>query len=203
MMQFKLFNFKGIPVYLKIWFLILFAIMPVTTVIVLFISVLLHELSHSYIANKLGYNVSSVYIDIFNGAALIDTSNMPEIDSIKVVSAGPISNAILCLAFYGLEKLGLKNEFVTDMININAILFAFNIIPIYPLDGGRILKDILFMKMKSRLKARKVAGYTSLFCCFGLLVFSLFYQYYIMAVFSCILGYYALSELGLVKRINI
>ena len=63
--QIKLFNFQGVPVYLKLWFLLLFAWIPFSYVIAIFISILVHELAHAYVANKLGYNVFKVYIGLF------------------------------------------------------------------------------------------------------------------------------------------
>ena len=80
-LEFKMFNFQGSPVYFKLWFLLLFAWLTPSMVIAIFLSVLVHELAHAFIANSLGYNVRQIYIDLFYGAAEIDLDHCPERDS--------------------------------------------------------------------------------------------------------------------------
>ena len=120
--QIKLFDFQRIPVYLKLWFLLLFAWLPFSYVIAIFISILVHELAHAYVANKLGYNVFKVYIGLFNGAAEMNLSQIHERDSIKIVAAGPLSNLILFFASLIFISAGYSNQFITDFANVNLLL---------------------------------------------------------------------------------
>jgi Zn-dependent protease len=79
-------------------------------------------------------------------------------------------------------------------------MFIFNILPIYPMDGGRLLKDFLFLKMRSNRKlARKISGGVSLVFSIALLVYSISIAAVIMAVFSALFIYAALVELGFIK----
>ena len=121
--SFRLFNFQGAPVSVSIWFFLLFLMLPPVAVGAVFVSVLIHELAHAWMANQKGYQVYGVSIDMLSGAASID-SNMHDRDSIPIVAAGPISTLILCLSSYFLEPF-VPGSFITYMFNINLFLFIF------------------------------------------------------------------------------
>ena len=201
--SFKLFTFKGAPVELSIWFFLIFLISPVSWSIAIFISVLVHELAHAYIANKRGWKVFGIKLDLFSGSASID-SNIPERDSIPVVAAGPISNLLLAfitlsiyIPLYSVNPI--LDRFLNDLITVNIILFIFNILPIYPMDGGRILKDVLFLKMKNRKLAKKISGSVSLIFSIALLTLSLITLSYIIIIFSILFIYLSLKEIEIIK----
>jgi len=121
--SFKLFNFVGSPVELSYWFFLLFLILPVPTVIAVFISILIHELSHAYVADRLGWSVSGIKIDLFTGSAAIDT-NIHERDSIPVVAAGPLSNLALAIVSIFIGLFFPYNFLVTMVVvNIRFILW--------------------------------------------------------------------------------
>jgi Zn-dependent protease len=91
-------------------------------------------------------------------------------------------------------------EFLVNLAAVNLILFIFNIIPIYPMDGGRILRSYLMMKMSSnRRKAKRISDWTSLVCSFFLLLYSISISAWIMVIFSALFIYYALKELNYLK----
>ena len=197
--QIKLFDFQGVPVYLKLWFLLLFAWLPFSYVIAIFISILVHELAHAYVANKLGYNVFKVYIGLFNGAAEMNLSQIHERDSIKIVAAGPLSNLILFFASLIFISAGYSNQFITDFANVNLLLLIFNIIPIYPLDGGRLLRDGLYLLIKNRKLSVTISSYVSLLLSSLLLVFAISTMNILLGIFAGLFIYYALKELGWLK----
>jgi Zn-dependent protease len=198
--SFRLFNFQGSPVSVSIWFFILFLILPPIAVAVVFLSVLIHELGHAWMANRKGYQVYGVTIDMISGAASID-ANMHERDSIPIVAAGPISTLILCLLGYFIEPycpVGPIHAFVEYMYNINLFLFIFNILPIYPMDGGQILRSYANLS-RDRYKYRRMANWISLIFSALLLVYALFNFNIFMALFGGYFGYLALKELGYIK----
>lgn len=203
--SFKLFDFVGAPVELSLWFFLLFLFAPVSWVIAIFVSVLIHELAHAYVADRKGWRVYGIRVDLFTGSASVDT-NIPERDSIPVVAAGPISNlllAILCIPLYFVfgETSPIFGHFLNDLFIINIFMFVFNILPIYPMDGGRLLKDFLFLKMKSnRRLAKKIAGGVSLAFSIALLVFSIVTFSTIMILFSALFIYAALVELEIISQ---
>lgn len=204
--SFKLFNFVGAPVNLNLWFLLLFLWLPVNFVIAIFISVLIHEMAHAWVANKKGWRVSGINIDLFSGSAAIDP-NIHERDAIPVVAAGPLSNlSLMILTFVGsviAVSLTTLNpviyKFLLDFITVNLFLFIFNILPIFPLDGGRLVKDFLTLKMKSRLRAKKIAGWISLVTSFLVLIYSISTMNLILGVFSLLFIYMALREIEIIK----
>ena len=197
-LQFKLFTFKGIPVYLKIWFLLLFAWVSPVLVGAIFISVLIHEMAHAYVANGLGYQVDHIYIDFFNGGAVMDLNRIPERDSIKIVLAGPLSN--LSLGSLSVSLLGITGfQFFWPLAVVNFVLCIFNILPIFPMDGGRILRDILYIKLKNRSKALKISATTSLITSILLLIWSVWTWNIFSIFFSIVFIAYSLKELGIIK----
>ena len=203
--SFKLFDFQKAPVTLSLWFFLLFLMLPVTMVVSVFISVLVHELAHAWVANRNGYQVYGINIDIFSGSASIDT-NMHERDSIPIVAAGPISNVLLAgiglLSIAILPKTDLVVEFVASFITVNIILAIFNILPIFPMDGGRIVKDFLVLKMRNRRRAKIIAASISLLFSTLLLAYSIYTLSLILILFSgyfCYLAYKDLKDLGFIK----
>ena len=205
--SFKLFDFVGAPVELSLWFFILFLWMPVSFVIAIFVSVLIHEMAHAYVADRRGWRVFGIKVDLFTGSAAVDT-NIPEKDAIPVVAAGPLSNlllAILCIPFYSfLTNINpVFDGFMNDLFVINILMFIFNILPIYPMDGGRLLKDFLFIKMKgNRRLAKKISGYVSLTFSVALLLYSISTMAFLLILFSALFIYTSLVEVELVKPSN-
>lgn len=197
----KLFNFLGAPVNFDLLFLILFAVLPVPLCIGIFLAVLIHEMAHAYVADKKGYNVYGIEVSLFHGSASID-NNIHERDSIPVTAAGPLSNLLLYLISFGLS-LTIENQFITDFMNINLFLFIFNILPIYPMDGGVIFKDFLVLKSRalniSRLEANKISAIVSLIFSILLVIYSIVSGYLIMCIFAGFFVYQSYMTLEKIK----
>ena len=196
--EIKMFEYRGIPVYFRLWFLLLFAWMEPMTVVALFLAVLLHEIGHAWAAGRLGYRTRAIAIDLFFGSAEVEMEHCPPSDSIRIVAAGPLVNLILFFASMALMGI-FPGTFLATLASVNLILFLFNILPIFPLDGGRMTKDFLMMKMRDRLAAKKAAGWISLATATALLAFSLAGGNYILALFCILFGYFALKEIGYLK----
>jgi stage IV sporulation protein FB len=154
----------------------------------IFGAVLLHELAHTFAAKKLNHYVEYVYVDIFNGAAMIDTTYSSYRDTLLIVGAGPLSNLLLYLSSSFIPGLEIFSE-------VNLLLFIFNILPIYPMDGGRITKVICQWLTKPSI-GRKINGYISIVASSVLLLFSLLvYKSLFMVVFSGLFIYYSYLEI--------
>jgi len=197
--QFKLFDFQGTPVTVSIWFLLLLPLtgFNINLFVSAFIAILVHEMAHAFVANRYHYRVYGINVGLFAGSASIDT-NMAQRDSISINAAGPISNLLL----FGIATFAqyfVVNDFITMFASINLILFIFNILPIYPMDGGHILKDFLMLNMRDRWKGARIAAIVSLVTASLLLVYCLFTGNFIMCIFSGLFVYYALKELEIVK----
>lgn len=188
----KLFDFEGTPVYLKYWFFILL-LLGIDKFISIFIAVLVHELAHTYVAKKLNHYVDHVYLDLLNGAAAIDTSYSSYKDTIKIVAAGPISNLLL----FGIGSLLMSvipSSFLETFCFINILLFIFNILPIYPLDGGRISKACM-QWLTTPSTGRKYNGYLSMVTSILLMIFGIYSQDIILSLFCIFFVYIAYKEI--------
>ena len=197
--EIKMFEYRGIPVYFRLWFLLLFAWMQPVTVVALFFAVLFHEMGHAWAADRLGYRTRAIAIDLFFGSAEVEMDHCPPSDSIRIVAMGPLVNLLM----FGISMMLLGafpgTTFLASLAAVNLILFLFNILPIFPLDGGRMTKDFLMMKMRDRLAAKKTAGWISLVTASALLAFAIAGGNFILAIFCLLFGYFALKEIGLAK----
>ena len=191
---FKLFYFMGTPVYLKYWFFILLPLFmlqndfstSIDWFLSIFVAVLVHELAHTAVAKKFNHYVEHVYLDVFNGAAAIDTTYSPYNQTILIVAAGPLSNLVLW--FIG-SYLGL------DIFSqVNMFLFIFNILPIYPMDGGRICKVICQWMTKPSI-GRKINGYISIVASGLLFILSIMTGHVIMALFAAFFIFLSYKEI--------
>ncbi|MGJ3252864.1 MAG: site-2 protease family protein [Elainellaceae cyanobacterium] len=130
--------------------------------LLLFGSVLLHELGHSLIALSQGINVTSITLFLFGGVASIDQESKTPGKAFQVAIAGPAVSfglfIILTLAYQFLPFSSLGAEIVKNLANINLILSLFNMIPGLPLDGGQVLKAGIWKATGSRLKGIRWAA---------------------------------------------
>lgn len=196
--QIKLFNFYGTPVYLKLWFLLLFLWVNPLIVVSIFISLLLHELAHGFVAHRLGYHVSEIYLNIFNGAAVMDIDQMDTKHAFKITAAGPWINFMLmalCMAVSGIYP----SVFLNVMVYVNFFLVVFNLIPIYPLDGGRMLRYWMISKTGNYDRSIRIGSIVSLVCSSLMIIYYLINFSPIMLIFAGLFLVYNLKELGLIK----
>ena len=117
------------------------------SIILAFISIFLHEISHIVIAKKNGCKFNNFKIHIYGTSAeFINIDELSKREKIQIYLAGPCMNlAIACIFFF--VGLIINNSIVDKMININLSLLFFNILPAYPLDGSRVLEIILSEKI--------------------------------------------------------
>jgi Zn-dependent protease/CBS domain-containing protein len=138
--------------------------------LMLFLSVTIHELSHSIVARGYKIPISSITLFIFGGVAQMDKEpSSPKIE-MNMALAGPFSSYVLALIFYVIYKSagdlqGLKAIFLY-LFQINLILATFNLIPGFPMDGGRVLRAVLWERSGDYLSATRKASRTGQF--FGL-----------------------------------
>lgn len=118
--------------------------------ILLFICVLLHELSHSFVAQKSGISVPKITLFIFGGVAQISKEPKNAKTEFNIAVAGPICSFMLALFFWILSTSDILygNKLTLPIIKylafINIALAIFNLFPGFPLDGGRILRAYLW-----------------------------------------------------------
>ncbi|HEY9167644.1 MAG TPA: site-2 protease family protein [Candidatus Kryptonia bacterium] len=173
----------GIPIRVHYTFLILFAFIwyvegtilgrdaalhSVVFGILIFICVLFHELGHSFIAKKYNLTVTSIILLPIGGVSQISDIPRDPAKEIGITAAGPIVNFLIAgiLLLFGelldpsirfSESSLQSGNIIVDLFWANIMLGLFNIIPAYPMDGGRILRGIVAIK-KDYLEATRLAA---------------------------------------------
>ncbi|WP_314587137.1 site-2 protease family protein [Paenibacillus terrigena] len=116
----------------------------VIEMITLFGIVLIHELGHAAAATIFGWKVQEIKLLPFGGVAVTDEGgSAPCHEEIIVALAGPVQNLLMIGAAYGLHMMGFWSEAWTEyFVQANMMIALFNMIPVLPLDGGRIVQAL-------------------------------------------------------------
>lgn len=134
--------------------------------LLLFICVLIHELSHTLVAIRRGMKVSSIVLFIFGGVSNLEGEPEKAGTEFVMAIAGPVSSLVLGGIFYGLAyALNASGDNSSPLFAImyylafvNVALAIFNIVPGFPLDGGRVLRSIIWGATKNLRTATTIAG---------------------------------------------
>jgi Zn-dependent protease len=150
------------PAEFKNWPPPLYWFMGAVTAIMLFASVLLHELGHSVVAIRYKIPVRSITLFIFGGVAQIGAEPPSAIAEFWIAVAGPIVSLALALLFSALKPVTTGIEPLLGLVKylayINFALVLFNLIPGYPLDGGRVFRAIVWAVTKNMRRATLMAA---------------------------------------------
>ncbi|MBA2596907.1 MAG: site-2 protease family protein [Chloroflexia bacterium] len=143
------------------------------TALLFFASILFHELAHALVARRNGVPVTSITLYIFGGIAQLGGKPKTPGAEFRVAAVGPASSLLLAAGFWGLNQafgdrgyLGASTQWLAY---INLILALFNLLPGYPLDGGRILESIVWSVTGKQETGVKVAGTTGQIVAYGLM----------------------------------
>lgn len=131
----------------------------------LFISIVFHEFSHSLVARSFGIPMQGITLFIFGGVAEMNDEPQNARSELLMAVAGPLSSVVLAGIFYVIYLLtrgGVWPVAVTGVLLylafINLLLAAFNMIPAFPLDGGRVLRAILWSWKKNISWATRISS---------------------------------------------
>ena len=140
----------------------------------LFASVVVHELAHSIVARAQGLDVHSITLFLFGGVSNLSTESPRPGVEFLVAIVGPISSFIIAgIAFVATGALpagSAPGAVLGYLATINALLGAFNLIPGFPLDGGRVLRSIAWRLTGSLRRATDIAGSVGIIVAYGFLV---------------------------------
>ena len=168
------------------WSLVLIWSAAALTAVLFFVSLLLHELSHAVVARSRGLPVRSITLFALGGLAHIEKEASSAKTELVVAAVGPIVSFAIgggCLGVamalgwsLGADGVGVAAAILGWLGTINIMLAGFNLIPAYPLDGGRILRAILWGIVKDARRATRYAAgvgqaAAGVFIAFGLLQF--------------------------------
>lgn len=131
--------------------------------ILLFFSILFHEFMHSLTARRAGIRIPEITLFIFGGVSRVAEDARDPLTELRIALAGPLSSFFLALVFWILEKgVAPAGSLFAVMLSylswINLILGVFNLIPGFPLDGGRVLRALWWKKTGSLMHATRVAS---------------------------------------------
>ena len=149
----------------------------VASALAFFISILLHELAHSLVAKREGLPVKSITLFIFGGVSALGAEPKTPGQEFRVAIVGPLVSFVLAGAF-GVAALvahlsGVGGQppaaVVLYLAIINAAVGVFNMLPGYPLDGGRVLRATLWARGRNLLTATRRASWAGTLLAFGLI----------------------------------
>jgi Zn-dependent protease/CBS domain-containing protein len=138
------------------------ALTATITIVALFFCVLLHEFGHSLVAQRLGIEIHNITLLPLGGVSNFESLPEKPADEVKTTIAGPLVNVVLALVFFGVGLLfgavprvpadpfmdiGSVGQFFFYLGYLNVVLAVFNLLPAFPLDGGRILRALLATRL--------------------------------------------------------
>ena len=156
-----------LPGTYKGWGEALYWIVGAVISLLFFASVLAHELSHAVVARRFGLKVKDITLFIFGGAATLEGEPKQPRDEALIAAAGPLTSLAIGAVLFGIDVLVDQQEILAIvgwLGFINITLGLFNLIPGFPMDGGRILHALLWKVRGDRSVAtRNAAGIGRLF----------------------------------------
>jgi Zn-dependent protease len=145
------------------------------TSIVFFGSILAHELSHSIVANRLGIPVRRITLFVFGGVSHLESESRTPREEFLIAIAGPGTSFVIAGLLAGLwvllSPVREPAAFAAGYLAIaNAAIGVFNLIPGFPLDGGRVLRSFLWRITHGLLRATRIASWVGTMVAYGLMV---------------------------------
>ena len=164
----------------------------ITSGIIIIVSILLHELAHSLVAQKYGLIVTEIELYIFGGVSKIEKEPETPKSEIIIAAVGPLSSLVIGFVFLliiflspsTLPAIIFVSLFYTGISNIS--LGLFNLIPAFPIDGGRILRAFLWYRKRDILSATKIASRVGSYLAYGLMA----YGFLQIVLFGFIAGFW-------------
>jgi Zn-dependent protease/predicted transcriptional regulator len=134
----------------------------IVTALLFFASVLTHELAHSLVARKRGIPIKQITLFIFGGVSSLEGEPTTAPVEAWIAFVGPLTSIVIGAIFFVLSlalgprtPLGLAAEYLSFA---NLILGVFNLLPAFPLDGGRVLHALVWRWTKNRYRATQIAA---------------------------------------------
>jgi Zn-dependent protease len=169
----------------------------------LFASIVFHELSHSLVARRHGIEIKGITLFIFGGVAEMEDEPPDPKSEFAMAIAGPIASYGLCAALYGTTAIGIALDWPVPMVAVfryvaymNGILATFNLVPAFPLDGGRVLRSILWawksnIRWATRVTSQMGAAFGMVLIMLG--VFSILLGMFLPGLWWCLIGLFLRS----------
>jgi Zn-dependent protease/CBS domain-containing protein len=157
-----------------------YIIMGIVATLLFFASLLAHELSHSFVARAKGIPVEGITLFIFGGVSRTRMDAETPGDEFQIAGVGPLTSVLLSVLFGLLYWLGRRagwsvavNGVTGYLASINLILAIFNLLPGFPLDGGRLFRSIIWKITGNLKKATRIASWGGKFFAYLLIAWGL------------------------------
>ncbi|MTI48501.1 M50 family metallopeptidase [Sporosalibacterium faouarense] len=134
-------------------------------------SVLCHEMIHVVTSIRLGIQMDEIELFPFGGIAKADGIFWFSItEEIIVAVVGPATNFVIALLFYLLKEVGINNSVINLIIRSNIIIGSFNLLPVFPLDGGKIVRALFSNRVGFKACTRMMTKATYFICIFVIII---------------------------------
>jgi stage IV sporulation protein FB len=196
----------GVPLFFNPTSLLLFLLMlpygvstAVSLFIVLMVSLIIHEYGHVLAGQTMGFRVSSVETQMFGAVAKIDSpmASYPHAELITAI-AGPLTSLALALVTLPFMLLG-KPWVLQWACMVNFVLAIFNILPIFPMDGGRVLRALVSMRKGPRKATEAAVVVTFIMAALTATAGLIFWHSFWIAIIMVIVIMMALAERRIVR----
>jgi Zn-dependent protease/CBS domain-containing protein len=164
--------------------------------LLLFASVLIHELAHSVVARHHGLTVSGITLHLLGGVSQLDDEPPDAWSEFAIAIAGPLASFAIAGGLW-LARLGIDaawgEAFVTYLVMINVAVGVFNLIPGFPLDGGRLLRALIWRVTGSLARATAIASRIGGYVAIGLValgVLQAFAGAFLSGVWLVLIGFF-------------
>lgn len=200
-------NWFGIPVRLH-WscvLLFVFVLIQVPQLLSLYLTVfffvILHECGHGVAARQFNAQLGDITMYPFGGALQVDGLHRPGVEFF-VALAGPLTNGIFALLAWLLTRFGppVLLSYATLVFHANLVLGIFNLLPVFPMDGGRVLRALLALVLKNHLRATLIAARLGQIGCVGFGILAVVYRQWMLGVIGAFIYLAAEGEIAAAKR---
>ncbi len=190
-------------------------ILGVITTAGLFLSVFGHELSHALMARAEGIEIDEIVLHPFGGLARLRTEPQNPRAELRIAAAGPAASFLFAVLAFGGTQIAALGDYAATFVVFfliaagNLLLALFNLLPGYPLDGGRVLRAILWRKSGNMNEATRMAGICGMLIAGTLILFGIYIliapnwratQPYFMGGWSILVGMFLLDTAAKVVR---
>lgn len=178
-------------------------------IFVMFVFVVLHEYGHALMARKYNVQTRDIIISPIGGVARLESIPKIAKHELHIALAGPAVNVVLATIFVLLQTIlghhllpqsetinliKAPGDYIGILLSINLALIFFNMIPAFPMDGGRVLRAILSMTMKDHWKATKYASYIGQIFAIAFVLYGLYLNHYVLLLIGLFVFLTARSE---------